>query len=60
MNYRIALQESDEGFAVCVPTLPGCCSQGTTKDDAIANIAVAICEYLEVVEEQCNTVPDCP
>jgi predicted RNase H-like HicB family nuclease len=52
MNYRIALQESDEGYAVWVPALPGCCSQGTTRDEAIANITTAIREYLEVVDEQ--------
>jgi predicted RNase H-like HicB family nuclease len=47
MKFKIALYASDEGFAVCVPSLPGCWSQGATRDEALANISVAIREYLE-------------
>ncbi len=52
MVYRIALQESEEGFAVSVPGLPGCWSQGETEAEAIENIRDAIREYLAVVDEQ--------
>jgi predicted RNase H-like HicB family nuclease len=52
MKYKIALHKSDEGYSVCVPGLPGCWSQGETEDEALANIEVAIREYLAVVEEQ--------
>jgi predicted RNase H-like HicB family nuclease len=48
MKFRIALYPSDEGFAVCVPSLPGCWSQGATEEEATANIAAAIHEYLGV------------
>ncbi len=51
MRYRVILEESEEGFAVSVPGLPGCHSQGETEQEALANIAEAIREYLEVVEE---------
>ena len=51
MTYRVALHESDEGFSVWVPGLPGCVSQGTTEEEALANIADAIREYLEVAVE---------
>lgn len=49
MTYRVALLQSDEGYSVWVPGLPGCCSQGETEEEALANIADAIREYLEVV-----------
>ena len=52
MRYRIVLHRSEEGFAVSVPGLPGCWSQGTTEEDAIANVREAIREYLAVVDEQ--------
>ena len=52
MRYRIALHQSDEGFSVSVPGLPGCWSQGTTETEAIENIKDAIREYLSVVDEQ--------
>lgn len=51
MKYKIALRESEEGFSVSVPGLPGCWSQGATKEEAIDNIADAIREYLTVVDE---------
>jgi predicted RNase H-like HicB family nuclease len=47
MKFKVALYPSEEGFAVSVPSLPGCWSQGATKEEAIANIADAIREYLE-------------
>jgi predicted RNase H-like HicB family nuclease len=52
MRYKVALYRSEEGFAVSVPGLPGCWSQGATEEEALANIADAIQEYLAVVNEQ--------
>lgn len=52
MKYRIALHKSDEGYAVSVPGLPGCWSQGTTEQEALENIQDAIREYLAVVEDE--------
>lgn len=51
MRYKIALQKTDEGFAVWVPGLPGCWSQGTTEAEAIANIREAIADYVEVASQ---------
>jgi predicted RNase H-like HicB family nuclease len=52
MKYKVALHHSEEGFSVWVPGLPGCVSQGDTEEEALANIADAVREYLEVVMEQ--------
>ena len=52
MRYRIALHQSDEGFSVSVPGLPGCWSQGATDFEAVENIKDAIRDYLAVVEDQ--------
>lgn len=52
MKYRIALKKSDEGYAVSVPGLPGCWSQGATEKEALDNIRDAIREYLSVVDDQ--------
>jgi len=51
MIYRVALQSSEEGFAVSCPGLPGCWSQGATEQEALDNIRDAIREYLEAVTE---------
>ena len=50
MKYKVALHRSDEGFAVSVPGLPGCWSQGETEEEALENIKDAIKTYLETVE----------
>ena len=52
MKYRIALHKSDEGYAVWVPALPGCCSQREDEAEALENIADAIQDWLAVREEQ--------
>ncbi len=51
MKYKIALQQSEEGFSVSVPGLPGCWSQGATEGEALENIQDAIHEYLATREE---------
>lgn len=52
MKIRIVLEESDEGgFTVTVPSLPGCISEGDTREEALKNIKEAIELYLEPVED---------
>jgi predicted RNase H-like HicB family nuclease len=46
MKYKVVLIESEEGFSVSCPGLPGCWSQGETEEEALANIKDAIQEYL--------------
>lgn len=45
-HYKVTLVESEEGFAVWCDDLPGCCSQGATREEALANVREAIREYL--------------
>ena len=51
MQYQVNLKQSEEGYAVWCPSLPGCASQGTTKEEALNNIQDAIQSYLEVAAE---------
>jgi predicted RNase H-like HicB family nuclease len=52
MQYGIKLLQSDEGWAVSCPALPGCHSQGDTREEAIENIRIAIRAWLEVEAEE--------
>jgi len=47
--YRVVLRPSEEGYSVSCPGLPGCWSLGATEEEALANIRIAIQEYLEAV-----------
>jgi predicted RNase H-like HicB family nuclease len=49
--YRVALRNSEEGYSVSCPGLPGCWSQGATEEEALANIRIAIREYVDAAEE---------
>jgi predicted RNase H-like HicB family nuclease len=51
MKYKVNLQETSEGYAVWVPGLPGCWSQGKTEMEALENIKDALQSYLVTVEE---------
>jgi predicted RNase H-like HicB family nuclease len=44
--------ESEEGWAVSCPALPGCHSQGATREEAVENIKIAVREWLEVEAEE--------
>jgi predicted RNase H-like HicB family nuclease len=48
MKYPVALVQTEEGFSVSCPGLPGCWSQGSTEQEALANIREAIQDYLAV------------
>ena len=52
MSYRIRLLETDEGWSVSCLDLPGCHSQGKSRDEALANIREAIQLWLEVEAEE--------
>ena len=51
MKYKVNLKKTEEGYAVWVPGLPGCWSQGQTEQEALENIKDAIKAYVETVEE---------
>ena len=38
MKYKVNLKKTEEGYAIWVPGLPGCWSQGKSEDDALENI----------------------
>ncbi|HWA06340.1 MAG TPA: type II toxin-antitoxin system HicB family antitoxin [Ignavibacteria bacterium] len=53
MKLKIVLEPSEDGgYTVYVPSLPGCISEGDSKEEAEANIKEAIELYLEPVEDE--------
>lgn len=49
----VILEPSDEGgFTVFVPALPGCISEGDTREEALENIQEAIRLYVEPVDDE--------
>jgi predicted RNase H-like HicB family nuclease len=48
MSYTVALErESDGGLVASVPALPGCVSQGDSREEVLCNIREAIELYIE-------------
>ena len=57
MNIRVVIEQDEDGFYVAeVPAMPGCLSQGRTREEAIANIREAIVGWLEVMEQKAGAV----
>jgi predicted RNase H-like HicB family nuclease len=52
MRIKIILEPSEEGgYTAIVPSLPGCISEGNSKEEALKNIREAVELYLEPVED---------
>jgi predicted RNase H-like HicB family nuclease len=58
MKLYAVIEPSDEGgYTATVPALPGCISEGDTREEALANIREAIELYLEPVEDDSELSP---
>ena len=58
MKYRILIeQDEDNMFVAEVPSLPGCISQGKTRNEAIENSKDAIKGYLESLKKHNEPIP---
>ena len=56
---QVVLHPGEDGYWVAeCPSLPGCISQGETKEIAIANIREAIKEYIAVLKDDGLPVPE--
>ncbi len=58
MNFAVTFERDEDGFIVasCL-ALPGCHSQGRTKEEAIANIKEAIQGYIASMRKHGEPIP---
>ncbi len=53
MRVHVGIEQDEDGFWVAeVPAMPGCLSQGNTREEALANIREAIEGWLEVMQSK--------
>ena len=58
MKYRVIIEPDESGWYVSqCPSLPGCISQGKTREEAIENIQDAIKGYLESLAKHNEPIP---
>jgi predicted RNase H-like HicB family nuclease len=58
MKYRVLVEQDEDGvFVAEVPSLPGCISEGKTREEATENIKEAIALYLESLQAHDEAVP---
>jgi predicted RNase H-like HicB family nuclease len=59
MKIQIILEPSDEGgYTAYIPSLPGCISEGNTREDTLLNIREAIDLYLAPVDDDRSFAPN--
>lgn len=58
VKFRVLIQQDEDGvyIATC-PSLPGCISQGSTRDDARTNIHDAIEGYVASLKKHGDAIP---
>jgi predicted RNase H-like HicB family nuclease len=58
MKFRVVIEQGEDGkFVASCPSLPGCWSQGDTRDEARKNIADAARGYLESLKKHGDPIP---
>lgn len=58
IKFRVHIEQDEDGvFVAEVPTLPGCISQGPTRDEALANVQEAIELYIASLEAHGDPIP---
>lgn len=58
LKYRVLVEpEEDGGYVAEVPALPGCISQGASRQEALENVKEAISGYLESLEAHGEPIP---
>ena len=58
LNYTVYLQKAEEGgFIVSAPALPGCSTQGETKEEALAMIKDAMEGYIASLKKHREPIP---
>lgn len=58
MKFRVLIDQDEDGaFVAQVPSLPGCVTQGATRQEAVANAQEAIAAYLESLNERDEPIP---
>jgi predicted RNase H-like HicB family nuclease len=58
MRFRVLIEQDEDGvFVTEVPSLPGCITQGVTRQEALKNAGEAIALYLESLEAHGDPIP---
>ena len=59
MKFRVTVEPDEDGvFVAECPALPGCISQGKTRDEAMANIRDAIQGYVKSLKKHGEPIPE--
>ena len=58
MRQVILFRDESGGWVAECPSLPGCISQGDSREEAITNIREAVALYIEVLREDGQPIPD--
>jgi predicted RNase H-like HicB family nuclease len=58
VKFRVLIDQDEDGiFVAQVPSLPGCITQGATRQETIANAQEAITAYLESLNARGEPIP---
>ena len=58
LRYTVLVEQNEDGgYTITVPSLPGCVSEGATREEALTEIEEAISGYIEVARKLGKPIP---
>jgi predicted RNase H-like HicB family nuclease len=58
MRYRVVIETDEDGMFIAeCPALPGCISQGRTREEALVNIKDAMAGYIASLKKHGEPIP---
>jgi len=58
LSYRVIVEKDEDGVLIAkVPDLPGCATEGKTREELMKNVKEAIQAYLEALKQHGEPVP---
>lgn len=57
MRYAVLYQDEDGAWVATIPSLPGCISQGSTKQEAAENVREAMEVWIESMRDRGEPIP---
>ena len=60
LKYEVIIywSEDDNAFIAEIPELPGCAADGTSLDEALANVQIIAAEWIETARELGRAIPE--
>lgn len=58
MEYLVIIEKTDRNYSAFLPDMPGCVATGTTRDEVLKNLKIALVLHVEGLKEDGLPIPE--